>query len=142
MLPDGPSCQSRTVPLTTFVAAVGVAWRAELPQGMGVSAGTSACLGRLRRVSRGGCLGTVGMGVRRVVVNAISVAERRTGRPTWEGVYYVNSGVLRQNQFFTLIICPPRKELCISFVRKEFDAWLPASTCCSGGSEWGQSRGH
>ena len=68
----------------------------------------------------------MGMGACCVVVNALSGATRRAGRPTWGGVLRQIRGVM-SSQFFTPIICPTRKELCVGFARKEFDAWLPAS---------------
>ena len=59
MLPDGPSCKSRTVPSVASVAIVDVACGAELPQGMG---GASRCvclprpalMGQPRRPKYGG----------------------------------------------------------------------------------------
>ena len=48
MLPDGPSCRRRVVPLMASVVVVGVAWRAELRQGEG-------SVGQPRGSGYGGC---------------------------------------------------------------------------------------
>ncbi|CAL9046267.1 unnamed protein product [Musa banksii] len=102
MLPDASPCRSRVVPLMEPVGVVGVAWKVELPQGMG---GVSQRLLPPRSIMRGQPRRSFeydGVGARRVAVNARFGAVCRAGCPTWGGVLRQIRSVM-SNQFFTPI---------------------------------------